>query len=103
MKTFVISIAVACVALLASCKKSSSEASRLLQPTPSTTDTTTAAHTDTLSLPSDTPTSADTAKHGSFNGVSSKNSHGTDEILGFDDDVDDDNGMDSYMNDYHDN
>ena len=39
---------------------------------------------------------------GSFNGVSSRSSDGHDEILGFDDDVDDDNDMDAFMLDYHD-
>lgn len=101
MKTLITTIALACVALLAGCKKTDTEAARLLQPDPLVTDTA-STHTDTLSRSPEAPTTADTAGRNSFNGVSSKNSLGDDEILGFDDDVDDDNGMDSYMNDYQD-
>ncbi|MGM9869370.1 MAG: hypothetical protein ACI30R_07070 [Sodaliphilus sp.] len=58
---------------------------------------------DTLPTPATiSVTNISEKDNGSFNGVSSRNSYGSQEILGFDDDVDDDNDMDAFMNDYHD-
>ena len=99
----------ALVCAMASCSKKPQSAS--LDPV-STLDTICAdtLHTDTLhtdttstdSLPATSSTAATSASTSSFNGVSSRNSYGADEILGFNDDVDDDNDMDAFMNDYRD-
>ena len=107
MKPLILIIAMVCA--MASCSKKPQSAS--LAPV-STHDTICAdtLHTDTLhtdttstdSLPATSTTAATSAATSSFNGVSSRNSYGADEILGFDDDVDDDNDMDAFMNDYRD-
>ena len=105
MKPLILIMAMVCA--MASCSKKPQSAS--LAPV-STLDTICAdtlhadtLHTDTTStdsLPATTSTAATSTS--SFNGVSSRNSYGADEILGFDDDVDDDNDMDAFMNDYRD-
>ena len=107
MKPLILIMAMVCA--MASCSKKPQSASL---PPVSTLDTLHAdtLHTDTLhtdttstdSLPATTSTAATSASTSSFNGVSSRNSYGADEILGFDDDVDDDNDMDAFMNDYRD-
>lgn len=107
MKPLILIMAMVCA--MASCSKKPQSAS--LDPV-STLDTICAdtLHTDTLhtdttstdSLPATSSTAATSASTSSFNGVSSRNSYGAAEILGFDDDVDDDNDMDAFMNDYRD-
>ena len=107
MKPLILIMAMVCA--MASCSKKPQSASL---PPVSTLDTLHAdtLHTDTLhtdttstdSLLATTSTAATSASTSSFNGVSSRNCYGADEILGFDDDVDDDNDMDAFMNDYRD-
>ena len=107
MKPLILIMAMVCA--MPSCSKKPQSAS--LAPV-STLDTICAdtLHTDTLhtdttstdSLSATSSTAATSASTSSFNGVSSRNSYGADEILGFDDDVDDDNDMDAFMNDYRD-
>ena len=105
MKPLILIMAIVCA--MASCSKKPQSTS--LAPV-STLDTICAdtLHTDTLhtdttstdSLPATSSTAATSTS--SFNGVSSRNSYGADEILSFDDAVDDDNDMDAFMNDYRD-
>ncbi len=107
MKTFIFHILAITAIVLAfsACSKKSDN-------TPAPPATVTVCDTDTVATPADTtpppvaaPATQSAAKPSAgstFNGVSSKNSNGDDEILGFDDDVDDDNDMDAFMNDYHD-
>ena len=105
MKPLILIMAMVCA--MASCSKKPQSAS--LAPV-STLDTICAdtlhadtLHADTTSTDSLSATSSTAATStSSFNGVSSRNSYGADEILGFDDDVDDDNDMDAFMNDYRD-
>ena len=105
MKPLILIMAMVCA--MASCSKKPQSAS--LAPV-STLDTICAdtlhadtLHTDTTSTDSLPATSSTAATSTSpFNGESSRNSYGAAEILGFDDDVDDDNDMDAFMNDYRD-
>lgn len=104
MKPLILIMAMVCA--MASCSKKPQSAS--LAPV-STLDTICAdtLHADTTStstdsLPAISSTAATSTSTSTFNGVSSRNSYGADEILGFDDDVDDDNDMDAFMNDYRD-
>lgn len=106
MKTFIFHILAITAIVLAFSACSKKSANTPTPPVPATV-----CDTDTVSAPADTtPPVAVPVTHGAakpsagstFNGVSSKNSNGDDEILGFDDDVDDDNDMDAFMNDYHD-
>ena len=106
MKPLILIMAMVCA--MASCSKKPQSASL---PPVSTLDTicadtlhtdTTSTSTDSLPATSSTATTSASTSTSSFNGVSSRNSYGADEILGFDDDVDDDNDMDAFMNDYRD-
>ena len=109
MKHLIILFAMACA--LASCSQKPTASDADHSPQPIECDTLeTDAHTDTIvsdtlftPAPAASSTNAPEKGNGSFNGVSSRNSYGSQEILGFDDDVDDDNDMDAFMNDYHDN
>lgn len=98
MKPFILIVAMACA--VASCSKK-------IEPQDMAPGGDT-VYTDTLrtdTLPATAGTSSTTpapSANSTFNGVSSRNSYGDDEILGFDDDVDDDNDMDAFMNDYRD-
>ena len=102
MKPLILIMAMVCA--MASCSKKPQSASLAPVSTLDTicADTLHADTTSTDSLPATTSTAATSAATSSFNGVSSRNSYGADEILGFDDDVDDDNDMDAFMNDYRD-
>ncbi len=107
MKTFICHILIAAAMCLAlggcSQKKAASPMPSPAQDATCNSDST--APTDTVPpVPVSTaaPDAPKAAQNSTFNGVSSKNSNGDDEILGFDDDVDDDNDMDAFMNDYHD-
>lgn len=103
MKPFILIVAMACA--VASCSKKIEPQD--MAPGGDTVYTDTLC-TDTLctdTLPATAGTSSTTpapSANSTFNGVSSRNSYGDDEILGFDDDVDDDNDMDAFMNDYRD-
>ncbi len=104
MKTFILHILIAAAMCLSlggcSQKKAASPMPCPDQATVCDSDTT--APADTVPTGAGGTAAPKAAQNSSFNGVSSKNSNGDDEILGFDDDVDDDNDMDAFMNDYHD-